>query len=189
MNLIALWDLKKKVTERTHPNGRGPKGINERQQGLQVDTKGCSFGASEVGSEEKGLLSTTTTEKLTLWDWRCDYTGVQPVQNMTIPSQITAAYPILLIWRLYRKSPFDCCAWLTWRDNKFSKHYFPSNYLDLLQDKPMFARRSNTQGMLAPGGAERPEGVWNGEEALSSSRAYRDLAPGRAELPFAQCWS
>lgn len=29
-------------------------------QGLQVDTKGCSFGASEVGSEEKGLLSTTT---------------------------------------------------------------------------------------------------------------------------------
>lgn len=120
---------KKKVTARTHPNGRGPKGINGRQPGLQVDTKGCSFGASEVGSEEKGLLSTTTTEKLRLWDWRHDYTGERPVQNITVPSQITSAYPILLIWRLWRKSPFNCCVWLTWRNNEFSKQNLFSKQL------------------------------------------------------------
>lgn len=35
---------------------------------LMGDNQGCrcSFGASEVGSEEKDLLSTTTTEKLRL---------------------------------------------------------------------------------------------------------------------------
>lgn len=100
-NLIAFWDWKKKViTERTHPNGRGPKGINGRQPGLQVDTKGCSSGASEAGSEEKGLLSTTTTEKLRLWD-----DGViTPVSGQgKVPSQITAVHPILL--KIMKKIP------------------------------------------------------------------------------------
>lgn len=45
--------------------------------------------------------------------------------------------------------------------NSLNRIYFPSNYLDLLQDEPVFAAGSNTQGMLwllgAPEEAERSE--------------------------------
>lgn len=52
---------------------------------------------------------------------------------------------------------------------------------------------SDIQGTLwllgAPRGAQRPEGAWNGEEALSTGRACGDLAPGRVKIHFAQCWN
>lgn len=122
--------LKNKViTERTHPNGRGPKGINGRQPRLQVDTKGCSSGASEVGSEERVLLSTNTREAeavrlkawLHRWVARAKYNHTFPDNcNVSHTSEDHEENPLHPPPPNFMKK-FDSCAWLTWRNNKFSK--------------------------------------------------------------------
>lgn len=121
-NLIAFWDLKKKkkvMTERTHPNGRGPKELMGVNQDCRWIPKVAPLVHLKLAQKRK-VCWAPLPQKI----WGCETEGmITPVsgQNIMIPSQITAVYPILLTWSLRRKSPFDCCAWLTWRNNKFSK--------------------------------------------------------------------
>lgn len=129
-NLIAFWDEKKKGNNRKNlSKWQGAKGINGRQPGLAGGYQRLLLWCIWSWLRRERLAEHHYHRKAEVMRLKAWLHWWAASANITVPSQITAAYPILVIWRLWRKSPFNCCAWPTWRNNKFSKQNLFSKQL------------------------------------------------------------